>query len=465
MNSDNNNILGKNRISLLLLKFSIPAIIALVTTAVYNIVDQIFIGHSVGFLGNAATNITFPIISICTSIILLTGIGTSACFSIALGEKNIEKAKQIIENGLILNIFLSLAFTIVLLLNVEKILLIFGATKEIMPYALTYTKITALGIPFFILFSAATFWIRADGSPKFAMIITLVGGITNIILDPLFIFKFNMGIAGAAWATIIGQFLSCLLAVFYLVKKFKSFKLNFYPFIFPRLKIFKHICLLGMSQSINQLGLMLVQISMNNVLTYYGARSIYGAEIPLACVGIILKINILFLYIIIGISQGAQPILGYNIGSKQYDRVIKTIKLALKYDSFVSITAFILFQTFPKEIISIFGKGSSEYFMFAEKFFRIFMFFTFANFIQIFSGNFFSAIGKGKIGLFIAITRQFLFLLPLIILLPMLFGIEGVFFSAPISDLLALTVTIFFLRKEYRIIKTLEIEQKKGLNI
>lgn len=463
MDSNTENILGKNKISMLLLKFSIPAIIALITTAIYNIADQIFIGHSVGFLGNAATNITFPIISICTSIILLTGIGTSACFSIALGEKNIQKAKEIIGNGLFLNIFFSISFTILLLLNIEKILLIFGATKDILPYAMTYTKITALGIPFLIFFSAITFWVRADGSPKFAMGITLTGAITNIILDPIFIFGLDLGMAGAALATIIGQFLSACLALFYLMKKFKSFKITLASFISPKLNIIRHIFLLGMSQSANQLGLMLVQITMNNVLTYYGSRSIYGAEIPLACVGIILKINILFLYIIIGISQGAQPILGYNIGSKQYDRVIKTIKLALKCDSVVSITAFILFQTFPREIISIFGTGTEEYFLFAEKFFRIFMFFTFANFIQIFAGNFFSAIGRGKIGLFIAITRQFLFLLPSIIFLPMIFGIEGIFFSAPTADILALSITMYFLKREYVKIKNLEIEQKKGL--
>lgn len=453
MNPIKNNILGTEKIFNLLFKFSVPAIVALITTAIYNVVDQIFIGHSVGFLGNAATNVTFPIISISTSIILLTGIGTSSCFSLALGKNNLKKAKQIIGNGIFLNMFLSTAFIIILFLNLQKILLLFGSTQEILPYAMTYTRITALGIPFLIFFSASTFWIRADGNPKFAMIITLTGAISNLVLDPIFIFGLNMGMAGAALATIIGQFLSALLALYYLAKKFQSFKIKFSSLINPKFNVLRNIFSLGIPQAVNQLGLMLVQITMNNVLIYYGARSIYGSEIPLACVGIILKINILFLYIVIGISQGAQPILGYNIGSKQYSRVIKTIKLALKADSLVSMTAFILFQLFPRKIISLFGGGSEEYFLFAEKFFRIFMFFTFANFIQIFSSNFFSAIGRGKIGLFIAITRQILFLLPLLIILPMFWGIEGVFFSAPIADFLALSITLFFLIKEYKIIK------------
>lgn len=301
------------------------------------------------------------------------------------------------------------------------LLRIFGATEEVMPYALQYAGITLLGMPFFILTNGISNLIRADGSPRYSMVCMIAGAIINTILDPIFIFVCHWGVFGAALATILGQILSFLLAVGYL-RRFRtikltksSFRLNFRD----NLRTFY----MGTSSCINQIAITLVQIVLNNSLTYYGALSPYGKEIPLAACGIVMKTNAILLSIIVGISQGVQPIIGFNFGAQKYSRVRQAYLLAIKWNFAVSIVGFCLFQFFPGEIISLFGSGDELYYEFAILFMRTFLFMVIVNGVQLLSSNFFTAIGKALKGLLLSLTRQVFFLIPLILLLPLRFGI------------------------------------------
>ena len=298
--------------------------------------------------------------------------------------------------------------------------------------------------------------IRADGSPNYTMICNLSGAIINTILDPIFIFKFNMGMAGAGLATIIGQIFSAFLTFKYL-NNYRTGKIQKCHLI-PRWKYSKKIISLGAAPCFNQLAMMIVQIVMNKSLTYYGLRSIYGESIPLACVGIITKVNMIYMSVVIGLSQGLQPIVSFNYGAKKYDRVKKAYSLAMKYALIISIISFLAFQLIPKEIISLFGSGSDMYYKFAVEYFRIFLFFTFVNCMQPISSNFFTAIGKPKKGIFLSLTRQILFLLPLILILPLFMGIDGIMYSGPIADFIAAAVSLGMVYIEFRNINKLQNE-------
>ena len=269
----------------------------------------------------------------------------------------------------------------------------------------------------------------------------------NTILDPLFIFGFDMGMAGAAWATVIGQVVSGFMVIGYLTR-FKTVKLTW-----KSLGLRPGYCLqvvaLGMSPFCNQLAMMVVQIVLNNSLTYYGGLSDYGSEIPLACAGIISKVGMIYFAVVIGIAQGLQPIVSFNYGAKKYDRVKETVKKASMASLIISLAAFVVFQLFPRQIISIFGSGSEEYFLFAERYFHIYMFFTFLNWLQCIASNFFTSIGKAIRGVFLSLTRQIIFLLPLILLLPLVMGIDGIMYAAPAADLIAAILAAVFLKKEF----------------
>ena len=282
--------------------------------------------------------------------------------------------------------------------------------------------------------------IRADRSPAYSMICMLVGAIINTVLDPLFIFGFHWGIRGAAWATVIGQMISGILVIVYFLK-YTHMEFEKRMFI-PRGVYLKSIVSLGMASCINQVSMAVVQITMNNVLRYYGAASMYGADIPLACAGVISKVNMVFMSICIGISQGCQPIWGFNCGAGHYARVRETYRKAFRAALAVGIVFFLCFQIFPGQIVSIFGSGEEEYFHFAERYFKIFMFMTFINGIQPVSSGFFTSIGKAKRGIIISLTRQVIFLLPLIVLFPLFMGIDGVMYAGPIADAAAAAVAI-----------------------
>ena len=448
------NPLGAEPVSVLLRRFAVPSVIAMLVSALYNMVDQLFIGHSIGVLGNAATNVAFPLSMVCTSIGLLCGIGGAANFNLCMGRKETEHAKSYVGNAVSMLAILGVILCIAVQLFLRPMMILFGATADVLTYACTYTRITSIGFPFLIVTIGGSNLIRADGSPNYSMACNLVGAVVNSILDPLFIFVFHMGMTGAALATITGQVLSFLLVVRYL-RGFKTLPLSLSD-LKPKTACWIQIASLGATPAFNQVAMMVVQIVMNNTLTRYGSNSIYGSDIPLACAGIISKVNMLFFSFVIGISQGLQPIVSFNFGAAKYDRVKEAYKKAVFAATAISVVAFLCFQLFPRQIISIFGSGSEEYLHFAERYFRIFLFFTFLNGIQPVSSNFFTSIGAPKKGIFLSLTRQIIFLLPLLLIFPYLFGIDGVMYTAPIADLAAASVSIFMVVREFKIMTELE---------
>ena len=444
--SQEQNPLGAAPVGGLILKFAIPAIISMLVSAMYNIVDQIFIGQGVGMLGNAATNVAFPVTTIAKALALLLGIGGASNYNLEMGAGREQRASSIAGTALSTLVITGAVLALVVLLFLRPLLGLFGATTDVMPYAVDYLGITAVGLPFYVLSIGGNHIVRADRSPTYSMTCVLTGAVINTILDPLFIFGFGWGIKGAAWATVIGQVVSGILVIIYF-GKFRKMYLET-GMLKPSAECLKAIVSLGMASCINQIAMAIVQIVMNNILRYYGGLSVYGSDIPIACVGVISKVNQVFMAICIGISQGCQPIWGFNYGAKKYDRV----RLAYRY-SVIACTAiatvfFLCFQLFPHQIVSIFGTGSDLYFQFAERYLKIFMFMTFANGIQPMSSGFFTSIGKAKLGIVMSLTRQVLFLMPLIVVFSLIMGIDGVMYAGPIADAAAFVLAILFARRE-----------------
>ena len=451
MSSENikqGNPLAEEKIGRLIARFAVPAIISMLVSSLYNIVDQIFIGQGVGMLGNAATNIAFPVSIICTATALLLGIGSASNYNLEAGAGRNDRAAEIAGNGLAMLVICGVVIGAVVLIFLNPLLHLFGVTKEILPYAQDYTGITAIGIPFLILTTGGNHLIRADRSPTYSMTCMLTGAILNTILDPLFIFVCHWGIKGAAAATVIGQVVSGLMVIYYFARK-RKMELKRSMFL-PKAGYLKMIVSLGMASCINQIAMAIVQITMNNTLRYYGAQSMYGSEIPLACVGVISKVNMVFMAIAIGISQGCQPIWGFNYGARNYGRVREAYRKAFAICIVLGVVFFGCFQLFPRQIVSIFGSGSEAYFHFAERYFRIFMFVTFLNGIQPMSSGFFTSIGKSKLGIVVSLTRQIIFLLPLILIFPLFMGIDGVMYAGPIADGAAALVAIIFAEREMK---------------
>ena len=350
---------------------------------------------------------------------------------------------------------MSIVLCIVTHLFLTPMLQFFGAPDNVLGYAKTYTNITSFGFPFLILATGSGHLIRADGSPRFSMACNLTGAIINTILDPLFIFGFHWGMAGAAFATIIGQFVSGAMAIHYLCH-YKTVRLE-RKHLRPQWQYIRWVMSLGAASCFNQIAMTIVQIALNKSLTYYGALSVYGESIPLACAGIITKVNQIFFSVIIGLSQSIQPIASFNYGARQYPRVRQVYYLAVRIGFVISILSFAVFQLFPRQIISLFGSGDALYYQFAVSYFRIYFFCTFVNCLQPISSTFFTAIGKPKKGMFLSMTRQILFLLPLILILPLFFGMDGILFSGPIADGIAAVVAIVMMRMEMQDMRQKEL--------
>ena len=450
------NPLGTEPVGSLMAKFAIPSIVGMLVSALYNIVDQLFIGQAVGTLGNAATNIAFPFTTACMAVALLLGIGGASCFNLTLGMGDKKKAGYFIGNSLTLLISSGIIIAAVTLVFLVPLLDLFGANDDIMPYAKDYVSITAIGFPFLILTTGGGHLIRADGSPNITMACNLTGAIINTILDAIFVLGFKWGMTGAAAATVIGQVISALIVLWY-VRRFKTVTIEAKHFK-PNLKITKRIASIGMASCFNQLAIAIVQIVLNNSLRHYGALSEYGASEPIACAGIVMKVNMIVFSIVIGLAQGTQPIESFNYGARNYRRVKQAYWLAIKIGAAISVAAFIAFQIFPKQILSAFGSGSDTYFEFGTKFFRIFLFFTWLNCIQPITSTFFTSIGKPIKGVFLSLTRQILFFLPMLIVLPMFFGIDGVVYTGPVADVLSGIVAITMALLEFGAINRLEKE-------
>ena len=445
------NILGKEKIGKLIRKFSIPCIISMLVNSLYNIVDQIFIGQGVGYLGNGATNVVFPLVMIGLAFSLMFGDGSSAYLSLKLGEKKKKEAEIGIGNGILLSTIVSIIFCIATLIFLPQLLKLFGCTENLKNYALTYGSIIAIGLPFSMIGTTLNSIIRADGSPKYSMVTMVAGAILNTILDPIFIFVLHKGVEGAAIATVISQILTFVLNIAY-VKRFKTIKIT-KDCLKLRANVCKKIATLGISSFITQMSIVCVMTAENNLLGKYGAESKFGAEIPITVLGIVMKINQILNSIIIGIAAGSQPILGYNYGAKKFDRVKQTLKIVLGSSVIISTIAFILFQTIPDKLILIFGSGDENYMEFACLAFRTYLLLCIFNGVQIPSGIFFQAIGKSTKSAILSLSRQIVILIPSMIILSHIFGIMGVLSAGPVADGLAFILAAILLASEIKHLK------------
>ena len=445
------NILGHEKISKLIIKFSVPCIISLLVNSLYNIVDQIFIGQGVGYLGNGATNVVFPLVMIGLAFSLMFGDGASSYLSLKLGEKKQEEAKIGIGNGILLSVIVSVLFGAITLIFLPVFLKIFGCTDNLRDYAMAYGKIIAIGFPFSMIGTTLNSIIRADGSPKYAMTSMLAGAILNTILDPIFIFVLHKGVEGAAIATVISQILTFTLNVAY-IKRFKSIRID-KDSLKLRANVCKKVSALGISSFITEMSIVCVMTAENNLLGKAGAESKFGAEIPITVLGIVMKISQILNSIIIGIAAGSQPIFGYNYGARKFDRVKQTLKIVLGSSLVISTIAFILFQTIPDKLIAIFGSGDENYMEFACLAFRTYLLLCIFNGVQIPSGIFFQAIGKSTKSAILSLSRQIVILIPSMIILSKIFGIMGVLYAGPVADGLAFVLAAFLLIKEIKYLK------------
>lgn len=465
---ENNKFLGTEKISKLLLKFAIPCILSLLISSLYNIVDQIFIGNSeLGYLGNAATTIVYPVTIIAVAFAWCFGDGAAAFLSLCQGRKDTKDVHKAIGNGIVITFVISIIFLILGFAFMDNILYAFGASEASIGLAKDYFIIILSAIPVYMIANMLNAVIRADGSPAFSMASTLSGAILNIILDPIFIFVFKLGIKGAAWATIIGQIVSFIISIAYLFRT-KTFKLKLESFKI-NMKLFGNVIKLGVSTFITQMSIVVISLVCNIMLAKFGAISKYGADIPIAVIGIAMKVFTIVINIVVGIILGAQPILGYNYGAKKFDRVRETFKIVLISTIIIGIISTLLFELCPQVVIRMFGTESDLYMEFAIMTFRIFlMLVTFTCIIKM-SSIFFQAVGQPVKAGIVSLLRDIICFVPAVIILPNFLGVEGTLWAAPIADLIgiicsSILVIVFFkkLGKENVEIKEVNTILKKS---
>lgn len=453
------NILGTEKIGKLLLKFAVPGIVSMVVNSFYNIIDQIFIGQGVGYLGNGATTVIFPLTVFAMAFALLLGDGAASYMSLKLGEKNEQEARRGMAAGVVGIVAAGLIIAAVYIIFLEPFCKLFGATEQILPYAMDYGFISSLGIPFLCICSGFSGIIRADGRPVFNMAGLLTGCVLNLVLDPVFIFVFNWGVKGAAFATIIGQIVNAVMNIIYISRFTKTVRID-RDALSNWFKTLPKISRLGVSSFISQFAFVLAIATRNNVLTTYGAQSKYGADIPITTLGITMKVFSILMSIVMGLSSGAQPIFGYNYGSKQYDRVKKTFRLTVIIGTCVMIAAFLVAQLQPMRVISIFGSDSDLYNEFAIKCMRIYLMLIPIAALPMISGVFFQSVGYPVQSSLISLSKQIIFQLPATLIIPMFMGVEGALWAGPVSDVMAFTMSavllIVYWKKIFGNKKTLE---------
>ncbi len=437
------NILGYEKIGKLIRKFSIPSIISMLVNSLYNIIDQVFIGQGVGYLGNGATNIVFPLVVIATAISSMFGSGAASYLSLKLGEKKEKEASKGVGNAVCATAIISIILCAISVIFLPQLLQLFGCTESLKDYALQYGYIIAIGFPFTMIATSLSNVIRADGSPKYSMISMVSGAILNTILDPIFIFVFKLGMSGAAIATVLSQIVTFILNIIYL-KRFKTIKIKKEDFKLS-IKVIRKISILGISSLVSFASAVIVMSIQNNLLAKYGKASRFGAEIPITVLGIVMKITQILSSIILGIAMGAQPIFGYNYGAEKYDRVKEATTLVLKINFIIATISFIIFQTMPDKLISIFGSGDALYTEFACLAFRIYLLLFIPMIVQLVAGIFFQSIGKSIKSTFISLSRQILILIPAMFILGNLFGVEGILYAGPVADGVAFILSTIFL--------------------
>lgn len=447
MNQDN-RMLGEGKISKLLLKFSIPCVMGLLISAFYNIVDQIFIGNSeLGYLGNAATGVSFPVICIANAFAWCVGDGAASYLSICAGRKDTDRAHKCVGTGITATLIISIVLMIICEVYATPLMKVFGASEQTMDMAVQYFRIVAAFFPFYLLLNVMNSMICADGSPAYAMGGMLVGAIINIILDPVFIFGFKWGIAGAAWATAIGQVASCITCAVYFFKP-KSFVLSKRSFI-PNMAVLKKVVTMGAATFVTQISIVVMSLVCNMTLSHYGELSKYGPDIPISVFSIQTKVYTIVYSIVTGIVLGGQPIFGFNYGARKLDRVRETYKIVLIFTLIVGGVATLIFQLCPEVIIGIFGKGDALYQEFAVKTFRIYLSLVTITCLIKMTAVFFQSIGKSVYAVIASLIRDILCFAPMAIILPILLeakevgsGINGILYAAPIADLVAAVVIL-----------------------
>ncbi|ABR47322.1 MATE efflux family protein [Alkaliphilus metalliredigens QYMF] len=433
--------LGEGSVLKLLLKFSIPAIVGMLVNALYNVVDRIFIGNAVGSLGLAGLTVTFPIMLMMMAFGVLVAMGGNALMSIKLGEDKKEDAEQILGNATTLLIGMALVITVVGLIFIDPILQFLGASVDVFPYAKAYITIILYGTVFQAIGFGLNNFIRGEGNPKIAMLTMLIGAITNIILDYIFIIRFGWGVEGAAWATLIAKLVSAIWVLYYFlggtsvvkIKK-KNLKLE--------LNIVKGIFAIGLAPFAMQFAATFLNIILNNSLNYY------GGDLAISGMGIIYSIMTLLLMPVIGISQGVQPIIGFNYGAKKFNRVKEALLWAILMATIIVVTGFISIRAFPHQLVSLFNPEDLELIEFASHALKIFLFFLPIIGFQIIGANYFQAVGKPKQAMILSLSRQVLILIPALLILPRFYGLNGVFMAAPLADLVASIITGLWLMKE-----------------
>lgn len=452
MNQKIENPLGYQPIWNLLIKFSVPATISCLINSIYNIVDQIFIGQGVGYLGNAATTVAFPLMTILLAFGTLIGAGSSAFAAIKLGEKKEHLAEKTLNNAFMFSIVISVIIVIIGLIFLEPILVLFGATENVMPYAMDYTSIVLLGSPFNMLAIALSNLARTDGNPRMSMYGMLIGAILNTILNPIYIFIFDWGVRGSAIATVTSQIISAIILTRYFVKDAETpqhMRLK-KKLMKPDAKLIRRFLTLGISSGITSCVACIMQIVMNRSLVYYGDQSEITGDVALSAMGIVMKIAMIIASFAIGVGIGAQPILGFNRGAEKYRRIRTTYTYAVLLATGSIFVGWLACQIFPSQIISIFGGESAEFTDFAIKCLRIYLFCIFCAGFQIVSTNYFQSTGQPLKASILSMLRQLLLLIPLILILPLFMGLNGILFSAPIADSTSALIVALFIIPEMK---------------
>lgn len=459
METKSNTFLMTEPVGKLMGKYAIPCIISLLVGALYNIVDQIFIANAsyLGSYGNAANTVVFPLTVIALAIAVMVGDGCCAFVSLSLGKRRPQDAGKSVGNSILLTVLFSLVLCMVYIVFSNQIIAMFGGTvnEETFHHSKEYFFWISVGIPFYMFGQAMNPVIRADGSPKFAMISTLAGAVANVILDPIFIFLFKWGMMGAAVATVIGQVVTALLAVRYLVHT-KIIKLSKEDF---KLKdeIVRRTLVLGICSFLSQISLVAAMAAINNMIRKYGAMdAVFGqeqyAQIPMAVVGIVMKFFQIVISIVVGMAAGCIPIVGYNMGAGLNVRVKEIFSKLLTAEAVVGALAFIIVEVFPTGLIGIFGAANESvyYTEFAVKAFRIYLCMVVFACVNKAAFIFLQAIGKAVASTMLSMVREIVFGVGFALLLPRVYGLDGVLYSMPVSDILTFVISVIIIAATYR---------------
>lgn len=440
--------LGQERVDKLLWRYSVPAMIGMVVNALYNIVDSIFVGNGVGEFALAAVAIAFPVMIILMGFGMLIGVGAGSLVSIRMGEGRKEDAEKILGNAFTLSVLCGIVLSAMILPFLDPVLQLLGAEPNILPYARAFIKVILWGSLFMYVGFGLNSIVRAQGDPKIAMATMLISAGINVVLNPLFIFYFQLGIAGSALATVIAQMVAAVWIILHFLRKKSYLRLKIQCMALDFTVVFQ-IIKTGASPFLMQIAASVVNVLFNHSLL------LYGGEIAVACIGVITRIGMLMLMPIFGISQGVQPIIGYNYGARNYTRVIEAVRRASYAASALSLAGFLVVQFFSESIVGVFNQNG-EFIAIGAKGLRLFLLLLPVIGFQVIGANYFQAVGKAQYAIFFSMSRQVIILIPMLLLLPPLFGLNGAWAAAPVADLGSFLLTGYFLLKEIRTLRQSE---------